>query len=249
MNTRMKSYPYPIEYEISKTQSATLILYRLFDLFFSSIAILVLAPLFLTVAVILKVKNDDKVFYLQERIGRGGKPFYVYKFTTMVKNSESMGSGTITLKNDSRVFPFGKFLRKTKINELPQLFNIFKGDMSIIGPRPLPMERYRTYSDEVKHNINKVLPGLSGIGSVLFRNEEEILSKVSAEDKVSFYDNVIAPYKGAVEIWFVQNLSLYLYFMTILLTAFAVIRPNTKVNYRKLFKDLPVPPKELEGLV
>ncbi|MCH9740108.1 MAG: sugar transferase [Epsilonproteobacteria bacterium] len=224
-------------------------MYRVFDILFSTIAILLLSPILIVVSIILKFTNDDKIFYTQERVGLGGKIFHVYKFTTMVKNSETMGSGTITLKNDSRVFPFGKFLRRTKVNELPQLFNILNGDMSIVGPRPLPMERYSNYSDEIKYNINKVLPGLSGVGSVLFRNEDEILNQVDASDKVEFYDKIIAPYKGAVEIWYVQNLSLYVYFTVIFMTAFVVVFPNRKVNYSKFFKGFPTPPEELKALL
>ncbi len=223
-------------------------LYRFFDILFSSIAILLFSPLLLVVALILKLTNDDDIFYRQARVGKGGEIFWVYKFTTMVKNSESMGHGTITMKNDSRVFPFGKFLRKTKINELPQLFNILKGDMSIVGPRPLPMERYRTYSDAVKKSINQVLPGLSGIGSIIFRNEEEIFAHVD-EDKVRFYDEVIAPYKGRLEQWYVQNQSLYLYFLVVFLTAFIVLFPSVKVNYSRLFKGLPPTPARLQGLI
>lgn len=220
--------------------------FRIFDVLFSALAILIFSPLLVLVALVLKVTNDDDIFYLQERIGLSGQPFYVYKFTTMVKNSENMGSGTITLKNDARVFPFGKFLRKTKINELPQLFNILKGDMSIVGPRPLPMQRYGNYSDEVKAHINQVMPGLSGVGSILFRDEESILNRVSDSDKVSFYDRVIAPYKGAVEIWYVNNLSLSLYFTVIFTTAFVVLFPNKRIDFAKLFKGLPEPSEELQ---
>jgi len=223
-------------------------LYRFFDILFSSLAIVLFSPLLLTVALVLKLSNEDEVLYRQARIGKGGKPFWVYKFTTMVKNSESMGHGTITMKNDARVFPFGKVLRKTKINELPQLFNILKGEMSIVGPRPLPMERYRAYSDAVKKSINQVPPGLSGIGSLIFRNEEEIFEAID-EDKVRFYDEVIAPYKGRLEQWFVANRSLYVYFMVLFLTIFVVLFPSVKIPYGRLFKGLPTLPSRLQGLI
>jgi len=222
--------------------------YRFFDILFAALATLLFAPLLLVIAIILRLTNGE-VLYLQHRVGKGGKIFSVYKFATMIKNSEYMQHGTITLKNDSRVFPFGRFLRKTKLNELPQLFNILKGDMSVVGPRPLPMERYQTYSDRVKQQIAQVKPGLSGIGSILFRNEEEILSQVEASDKVAFYDRVIAPYKGRVEEWFVANQSLGLYFLIIFMTLFVVLFPNIRVDYSKIFQGLPPAPDALKGLL
>jgi lipopolysaccharide/colanic/teichoic acid biosynthesis glycosyltransferase len=248
----MESYTYKesqLSYINSMVGGNSIFFYRFFDILFSLTAIILFSPLLLIVAIILKLTNDDDIFYRQERIGKGGRAFFVYKFTTMIKNSENMGSGTITVKNDSRVFPFGKFLRKTKINELPQLFNILKGDMSIVGPRPLPMERYQTYSDSVKQSINLVMPGLSGVGSILFRNEDEILSRVEDEDKVRFYDEIISPYKGRVETWFVANQSLYLYFMVIFMTIFIVVFPNMEVNYQKIFRGLPEEPQELKGIL
>jgi len=250
MSIHLKAYH---QYNISKTrgylykqEAKSQLLFRLFDILFSSIAIVLISPVLLLVSLILKLTNDDNIFYLQERIGLNGKPFYLYKFTTMVKNSESMGSGTITLKNDVRVFPFGKFLRKTKINELPQLFNILKGDMSLVGPRPLPIQRYRNYNEEVKRHINQVLPGLSGVGSILFRDEESILNRVPNKDKVRFYDEVIAPYKGAVEIWYVNNLTLFLYFKVIFMTAFVVVFPDRKIEFNSIFKGLPEPSAKLK---
>ena len=110
---------------------------RFFDILFSGIAILILSPLFIVVILILRFTGEGEIFFLQDRIGKGGNKFKLFKFVTMIKNSPDMGTGTITIKNDPRILPFGKFLRKTKINELPQLLNIFFGDMCIIGPRPL----------------------------------------------------------------------------------------------------------------
>ncbi len=248
MNNHINIYPYGVNYQADDFNDRGTLFYRLFDILFSSLAIIALSPLLIVVAVVLKLTNDDDIFYRQERVGLGGQLFSVYKFTTMIKNSENMGSGTITVKNDVRVFPFGKFLRKTKINELPQLFNILLGDMSVVGPRPLPMDRYSTYSDEVKRSINTVLPGLSGVGSIFFRNEEEILNRVKADDKVKFYDRIIAPYKGRVEQWYVSNNSPYLYFMVIFMTVYMVLFPNAKIQYNKFFKRFPTPPKELRAL-
>jgi len=220
-------------------------LIRFFDILFSGIALIVLLPLLIPVMIILKFTGEGEVFYLQERIGKDGKPFKLIKFATMLKNSPNMGTGTVTVKDDPRVLPFGRILRKTKINELPQLINILKGDMSIIGPRPQTPRCFLAFPKKSQEAIKQVKPGLSGIGSVVFRNEEEILDDLNI-DRLKFYDEVIAPYKGELEEWFIKNRNLYTYFMLIFLTIWAVINPTTKLHF-KIFKDLPKPPKELKG--
>ena len=159
----------------------------------------------------------------------------------MLKDSPNLGTKTLTIKNDSRILPFGKVLRNTKINELPQLINIIKGDMSIIGPRPLTNEAFESYNEESKKLISTVRPGLSGIGSIIFRNEEEIMQGENAN--TDFYKNIIAPYKGSLEKWFVLNKSLIIYFQCILVTI--LLSLNQKLVYAKIFKDLPNPPSEL----
>jgi lipopolysaccharide/colanic/teichoic acid biosynthesis glycosyltransferase len=217
---------------------------RFFDIFFSGLALTLLSPLLIPVMIILKFTGEGEIFYLQERIGKDGKPFKLMKFATMLKDSPNMGTGTVTVKDDPRVLPFGKFLRKTKINELPQLINILKGDMSIIGPRPQTNRCFLAFPKKSQEAIKKVKPGLSGIGSVVFRNEEEILDDPNI-DRLKFYDDVIAPYKGELEEWYVKHQNLYTYFMLIFLTAWAVLNPSTKLHF-KVFKDLPKPPKELE---
>ena len=115
---------------------------RFFDIFFSGLALIVLSPLLVPVVIILKFTGEGEVFYLQDRVGKDGKIFKLMKFATMLKDSPNMGTGTVTVKDDPRVLPFGKFLRKTKINELPQLLNILKGDISIIGWRPQTKKYY-----------------------------------------------------------------------------------------------------------
>ena len=145
---------------------------RFFDVLLSAIALFILLPLFLPITILLKSTGEGEVFFLQERIGKDGKKFMLFKFATMLKNSPNIGTATVTMKNDPRVLPVGRFLRKTKINELPQLLNIFFGDMSVIGPRPLTSEAFESYSDNTKYLIKKVRPGLSGIGSIVFRAEE-----------------------------------------------------------------------------
>ena len=213
---------------------------------FSSIALLILAPLFIPVIVILKMTGEGEVFYFQERIGKGGKPFKLIKFATMLKESPNLGTGTITTKDDPRILPFGKFLRKTKINELPQLINIIKGDMSIIGPRPQAVKNFEAYSEEIQSMIKEIKPGLSGIGSIVFHHEEEILDQ--QKESLVFYNEVIMPYKGELEKWYVQHKNIKIYFLMIILTIFIVIAPQ-KQYYRSFLPDLPEVPQPLKGLL
>ena len=216
---------------------------RFFDIAFSGLALLVLSPLLLPIVLLLKNTGEGEVFFLQVRIGKDGKEFNLFKFATMLKDSPNIGTGTVTMKGDPRVLPIGKFLRKTKINELPQLLNIFFGDMSVIGPRPLTKQTFGVYSKDIQFIIKQVRPGLSGVGSIIFRGEEEIMHGATAS--IDFYGKVIGPYKGSLEEWFVSNKGLYIYFLSILITIWAVIFPKTAVAW-KLFKDLPEPPKELQ---
>ncbi len=216
---------------------------RFFDIVFSSLALLALSPLLVPIVIILKCSGEGEMFFLQERIGKEGAVFKLFKFATMLKDSPNLGTGTVTMRDDPRVLPVGKFLRKTKINELPQVLNIFFGDMSVIGPRPLTAQTFGLYSDSTQAVIKQVRPGLSGVGSIIFRGEEDIMHGATAS--VDFYDNVIAPYKGALEEWFVSNKNLYIYFMAIFTTVWAVLFPKTKVAWTA-FKGLPEPPEELK---
>jgi lipopolysaccharide/colanic/teichoic acid biosynthesis glycosyltransferase len=218
-------------------------LIRFFDIFFSSLALLVLSPLLIPIMIILKFTGEREIFYLQERIGKDGKPFKLIKFVTMIKNSPSIGSGEVTLANDPRVLPFGKFLRKTKINELPQLINILKGDISIIGWRPQTLKYFNLFDREDREIIKTIRPGLSGIGSIVFRDEESIFAKVT--NSIEFDDKIITPYKGKLEVWYVRNRSIKKYFELIIITAIVVLFPN-KFNIFDYYRDLPKPPKELE---
>jgi lipopolysaccharide/colanic/teichoic acid biosynthesis glycosyltransferase len=216
---------------------------RFFDIIFSVIALLLLFPLLGPIVILLKLTGEGEIFFLQERIGKKGEVFKLFKFATMLKNSPNIGTGTVTMRGDHRVLPVGKFLRKTKINELPQLLNILFGDMSFIGPRPLTAQTFGAYSESTQSLIKQVRPGLSGIGSIIFRCEEEIM--YGASSSVDFYVNIIAPYKGELEEWFVSNNRLYIYFVAIFVTAWTVVIPSTQIVWR-VFKDLPEPPAELK---
>ena len=212
---------------------------RIIDVLLSILALLVLFPLFMPIVIILLLTGEHKVFYLQNRVGYKNKNFKIIKFATMLSNSANMGSGSLTLKNDPRVLPFGTFLRKTKINELPQILNIIIGDLSIVGPRPQMQVDFEKYSDDVQKKIYNVRPGLTGIGSIIFRDEESLISFAAEnENPHDFYKRVIAPYKGELEIWYHSHRSLFLDFQLIFMTAWAIVSPETRL-YEKWFKDLP----------
>ena len=219
---------------------------RLLDILLSGLALLVLSPLLVPVAIALRLTGEGEVFFIQQRVGRGGRPFGLYKFATMLKDSPNIGTGTVTVKGDPRVLPLGRFLRKTKINELPQLLNIFKGDMSIIGPRPQTQRCFNAFPARSQAEIIKVRPGLSGIGSIVFRDEEELMH-ASAEPE-RFYDEVIMPYKGKLEEWYVANQGLRTYLAAIFATAWVVLFPKSDIVW-KLFPGLPASPAALHGSV
>ena len=160
----------------------------------------------------------------------------------MLKNSPNLGTGTLTVKDDPRVLPLGRFLRKTKINELPQLLNILFGDMSIVGPRPQTQRCFDAFPIASQVAIVKVRPGLSGIGSIVFRNEENMMH--ASADPNQFYDAVIMPYKGRLEEWYVANRNICTYLLCIIITAWTVVFPDSAVVW-KVFPALPKPPDEL----
>ena len=211
---------------------------RLLDIIISVVALILLLPLFIPIIILLRITAEGEVFYFQERIGLKNSRFQIWKFATMLKNSMNMGTGSITLQNDFRVTAIGKFLRKTKINETPQIVNILKGDISLVGPRPLVTKTFLAYSEEIQSKIYNVKPGLTGIGSIVFRDEESLISGVIDEDPHEFYKRVIAPYKGELEMWYLNNKSLFLDFQLIFLTAWIIIFPKSKL-YEKWFKNLP----------
>lgn len=161
--------------------------------------------------------------------------FDIWKFATMLKNSPNIGTGEITLRNDPRVTSFGKLLRITKINELPQIINVFKGDMSIVGPRPLMDVSVKLYPEEIRSKIYNCKPGMTGIGSLIFRDEEKIVS--DAADPKAMYAQIY-PYKGALEMWYQKNASFYTDFMIMFLTGWSIFFPKNQL-VGKVFKDLP----------
>ena len=211
---------------------------RLFDVIVSFFALIILVPILLPVLIVLRLSAEGYIFYFQDRIGFKRINFKIIKFATMLKDSPNLASGSITLSGDWRVTKPGKFLRKTKINELPQIINILIGDISLVGPRPLVSKTFLAYSRDIQSKIYDVKPGLTGIGSIIFRDEESIISAVKNEDPHEFYKRVIAPYKGDLEMWYQKNRSFTLDLQLIFMTAWVILFPTSKL-YERWFKELP----------
>ncbi len=213
------------------------IIKRLFDILFSLVALIILLPFFIPIIILLLLTGEHEVFYKQDRVGYKNNIFGILKFATMLKNSPNMGSKDLTTRNDPRVTSVGRFLRKTKLNELPQMINILTGDMSFVGPRPLMKSGFDRYSSEMKEKVYNVRPGLTGIGSIVFRDEELVItqSKLSPEE---CYRDVILPHKGALELWYQQHQNFYTDFMLLFLTAWYVVFPQSKL-VSKIFPSLP----------
>ena len=212
-----------------------LIIKRAIDFIFSLVFLLLLAPVFLVLMLLLSLTGEHKVFYLQERVGFKNKRFKIFKFATMLANSPNLGTGDITIRNDPRLIPMGKFLRKTKLNELPQLLNVLIGDMTLVGPRPLMVKGFERYSPNIQARIYNVKPGITGIGSVIFRDEEAIVSK-SLNYNESY--NKINSFKGELELWYQKNISFFTDLSILFLTGWVLLFPNTRLP-NKFFPDLP----------
>lgn len=221
-------------------------LIRVLDIFFALLGLIVLGIFMLGATVINLCTGEHKVLYKQKRVGIHKKEFDLLKFATMLENSPNMKGGLVTAVDDPRVLPFGKFLRRTKVNELPQLFNILKGEMSFVGPRPLAKEHFELYSEEQQQIISNIKPGLTGVASLFYRNQEQILADCG-EDPIEFHDSVLTPYKGELEKWYAHNSSLVLYLLIIYLTAASII--NRNIVTIKYFKNLPKPPVKLVNML
>jgi lipopolysaccharide/colanic/teichoic acid biosynthesis glycosyltransferase len=217
-----------------------LLVKRFFDFVFSLIMLLILTPILIPIMIGLKLTGEGYIFYFQKRVGYKNKIFNIWKYATMLKDSPNMKGGIMTLKKDPRITPMGDFLRKTKINELPQLFNVLRGEMSFVGPRPVMQKSFDAYPKEVQKVIYDVTPGVTGIGSIIFRDEEDLLTKAKEDgnDPWEFYKKFIYPYKGEVEKWYKENQSFGVDFMILFLTAWAIIFPKSDLHFR-MFKDIP----------
>ena len=192
---------------------------RLFDLFFVIPGLLLLAPVLLTIALIIKLKDGGDVMFKQVRVGQHGKNFEVLKFRTMVLNAEKLGD-KVTTGDDPRITPIGHTLRKYKFDELPQLINVLKGEMSLVGPRPEVPEYVEFYPDDVRNIVLSVPPGMTDRASIEFVNENELLS--GSKDPVDDYKNKVLPIKLEYYVDYVKRRSLYLDFTLIIKTIVAI---------------------------
>jgi lipopolysaccharide/colanic/teichoic acid biosynthesis glycosyltransferase len=219
---------------------------RLLDVLVSGLVLLLLSVPLAIITIILKLTGEREAFYLQERVGHTGKVIRVTKFATMVKDSPNIGTQDITLSNDPRVLPVGRLLRKTKLNEFPQFWDVLVGKLALVGWRPLMPKGFADYPEHVQQEIIKVKPGLTGIGSLVFRDEEAIITQAQMDgrDLRKCYRDDIMPYKGALEVWYVANQGLWTDIKILVGTTVAVLRPGWK-GYASWFRDLPEPESRL----
>lgn len=217
------------------------ILKRCFDVIFALAIIVLISPLMIPIMIALKLTGEGYIFYLQERVGYKNQTFQIWKFATMLLDSPNMKGGFLTTKNDPRMTPLGPFLRKTKMNELPQLVNILKGDMSFVGPRPVMPQSFEKYPEDVQEVIYNVPPGVTGIGSIVFRDEEEIIHQAieNGKDPLVVYAEQIYPYKGELESWYQAKASILLDATLLFCTAWVIVAPRSDLIF-KLHPDVPI---------
>jgi lipopolysaccharide/colanic/teichoic acid biosynthesis glycosyltransferase len=194
---------------------------RSFDICFSALGLLVLAPLGLLVAIAIKATDHGPIFYSQTRVGHLGSSFRIWKFRTMVVNADKLGL-SVTKDGDPRITHIGRLLRKTKLDELPQLWNVLKGDMSFVGPRP-EVPRYVACYTAAQKQVLDLKPGITDLATLEFRNEEDLLRTV--DDTETFYIQHCIPRKIALNLAYAQGANLW---------------EDTKIILRTLFKSLPL---------
>ena len=192
---------------------------RLLDIIFSILGIIILLPLFLIICLIIKADSKGGCFFIQERIGKGGKPFGIMKFRTMRCGADADGLLTIGT-HDRRITRVGSFLRKTKIDELPQLWNVLKGEMSIVGPRP-EVEKYVLLYTEEQRRVLSVRPGITDYASIEYVNENEILSQASDPDRA--YIEKVMPHKIKLSMRYLEHYCVSEYLKIIFLTLKKII--------------------------
>jgi lipopolysaccharide/colanic/teichoic acid biosynthesis glycosyltransferase len=187
---------------------------RAFDLFWSVLGLVVLSPLLLLVAILVKLEDGGPVFFRQVRIGRGGHPFRIWKFRTMVVDAERQGRA-ITVGQDRRITRIGRYLRSTKLDEFPQLLNVLAGEMSLVGPRP-EVPRYVDHYTEAQRAILGLRPGITDLASIKYRNESDLLGQ--AEDPEATYVQVVLPDKIRINLAYAEGAGVGSDFLVILAT-------------------------------
>ena len=207
---------------------------RFFDIVFAVIGLLLTSPIVLFVILLKKITGEKEVFYIKGRVGKGGKLFPFIKLSSMIPAQKGEKTSSLTLSNDSRITPLGHFIRKTKIDEFPQFVNILRGELSFIGPRALMPKIHKDYSKKVKQELTKIRPGVTGLATVVFRNEAELLAQSDYTNELEFYKEVIAPAKGAIEMIYTKNQGFILDFTILLLTIWQIFIPQSLLGYKWL---------------
>lgn len=201
---------------------------RLFDLLWSTLGLFVLWPLFLIIAILIKLDDGGPVFYRQERVGYRGKLFKMWKFRTMIVNAERVGK-PLTVGRDPRITRIGYWLRKFKLDELPQLINVFLGEMSLVGPRPEVPKYVALYNAEQKRVLD-LMPGITDPASIKFKDENELLAQ--ADDPEKFYIEKIMPEKIHLNLEYAERATLWSDFLIILQTLVHIPRQRRSLSNR-----------------
>ncbi len=206
--------------DILKSKRYSLITIRVFDTVASLGGIIILSPLLLISGLAVKVSSKGPILYSQERVGRYQKPFRIHKFRTMVQNADKMGA-FVTVSNDQRITKVGRLLRKTKLDELPQLFNVLKGEMALVGPRP-EVKEYVDYYNENELQLLRLRPGITGLASIEYSQESELLD--AADDVEKIYITSIMPEKHALNYACIRKLGFWNNIKILFLTLMKLLR-------------------------
>lgn len=206
--------------EILEKKKFQLVLKRMFDFIVSLIGLICLLPVFFVIAILIKIDSKGPVFFKQVRVGKDIKEFKIFKFRTMIQDSEKKGM-QITVGRDSRITKFGYVLRRTKIDELPQLINILIGDMSFVGPRP-EVPKYIEMYTEQQQNILKIKPGITDLASIEYRDENTLLSDSNNPEET--YIKEIMPRKIQLNVEYLRRFSIFYDIKIIIKTILAVMK-------------------------
>ena len=217
---------------------------RFCDIVFALMGLLVTSPIVLTVIILKKLAGEQEIFYIKGRVGKGGRLFPFIKLSSMIPAKKGEKTSSLTLSNDSRITPLGHFIRKTKIDEFPQFVNIIRGELSFVGPRALMPKIHKDYTKSVKTELSKIRPGVTGLATVVFRNEAQLLADSNYTDELKFYKEVIGPAKGAIEMIYTQKQSFILDLTILLLTVWQIFRPQSILGYKWLvYREYIIPEK------
>ena len=217
---------------------------RFCDIIFALMGLLVTSPIVLIVIVLKKLAGEQEIFYIKGRVGKGGRLFPFIKLSSMKPAKKGEKTSSLTLSNDSRITPLGHFIRKTKIDEFPQFVNIIRGELSFVGPRALMPKIHKDYTKGVKTELSKIRPGVTGLATVVFRNEAQLLADSDYTDEHQFYKEVIGPAKGAIEMIYTQNQSFILDLTILIVTVWQIFRPESLLGYKWLIYRGYMRPKE-----